>query len=335
MPAHGYPRVWDAKDLESDRSRAEIFYELGAREREEIDAAVHQLRIRKVTLNTVQQEDFRVPSFAKSVRMLRERLDSGLGVVVIRGVDVRYSRDELDMIFWGIGNYIGRVMRQNLAGDLLDRVISLPESQQTDPYRLIEQPVEFRAHTDNGFLEPRAPYSLGLFCLKSAEEGGESIIISAYTLHDIIAREHPEYLPRLYQPFHFDLPLNQRLPDGRPWIRSVFEWDGKNLTLHYIRYYMDAGMEKAGKPLSADEKVMLDYLDSVLQREEIQFRYKLEPGEILFNNNLASLHGRLAFKDHANPELRRELRRIWLWRRHGYPGSDPVTLDEHEFGFAA
>jgi hypothetical protein len=334
MPDQSYPRAWTAKDLQDNSNRSAIFVELDARVRDEIAAAVHQIRLRKVSLLTIQQEDFRVPAFAKLVPMIRDRLDNGLGIVVLRNIDVpAYTRDELDMVWWGIGNYIGRVMRQNLAGEFLDRVIALPPSQQTDPYRLIDQPVEFRAHTDNGFLEPRAPYSLGLLCLKSAKRGGESIVISAYTLHNVIRKEHPEYLERLYRPFNFDLPLNQRLPDGRPWIRPVFEWDGRELTLHYIRYYIDPGMEKAGTPLSADEKRMFDYIDSLLQREEIQFRYKLEAGEALFNNNLASLHGRLAFEDHHDLERRRELRRIWLWRRHGYPGADPVALDEHEFGF--
>lgn len=333
MPDQSYPRTWTAKDLQDKSNRSAVFVELDAQVREEIAAAVHQTRLRKVGLLTIQQEDFRVPSLARLVPAIRDRLDNGLGIVVLRGIDVAaYTRDELDLVWWGIGNYIGRVVRQNLKGEYLDRVIALPPSQQTDPYRLIDQPVEFRAHTDNAFLEPRAPYSLGLLCLKTAKKGGESIIISAYTLHDVIRKEHPEYLERLYRPFNFDLPLNQRLPDGRPWIRPVFEWDGHNLTLHYIRYYIDPGMEKAGTPLSAEEKLMFDYIDSVLQREEIQFRYKLEQGEALFNNNLASLHGRLAFEDHDDPDRRRELRRIWLWRRHGYPGADPVALDEHEFG---
>jgi hypothetical protein len=334
MPMQGYPRAWTAKDLSNKTNRESIFVDLDDRVRDEIAAAVHQLRIRKVNLQTIEQEDFRAPSFAKHVKGIREQLDHGLGIVVLRGIDVvSYTRDELDMVYWGIGNYIGRVMRQNLSGEYLDRVIALPPSQQTDPYRLIDQPVEFRAHTDNGFLEPRSPYSLGLLCLNTAKQGGESIVISAYTLHNVIREEHPEYLPRLYQTFNFDLPLNQRLPDGRPWIRPVFEWDGRDLTLHYIRYYIDPGMEKAGTPLSANEKKMFDYIDSVLQREELQFRYKLEQGEALFNNNLASLHGRLAFEDYDDPALRRELRRLWLWRRHGYPGADPVALDEHELGF--
>lgn len=71
----------------------------------------------------------------------------------------------------------------------------------------------------------------------------------------------------------------------------------------------------------------LDFIDSLIRRGDFQFRYQLQTGEILFENNRCNLHGRTAFSDSRIGEQGRELRRIWLWRRHGTPGMDPVALD--------
>ena len=89
-------------------------------------------------------------------------------------------------------------------------------------------------------------------------------------------------------------------------------------------------MVRNGTPLTAEEKEMLDFIDSILRREEVLFEYQLKPGEILMENNLRNLHGRNQFKDEALAGRGRELRRIWLWRRHGKLGMDPVALDAAE-----
>jgi hypothetical protein len=330
MPIEQSAQAWTAADVAAQPKAA--FYDLSTAALREIDAAVEEIRRRKLTLPIIEQEDFRVPSFAKDVPDLRRRLDEGFGFIVIRGLNLSaWSRPEMEMVYWGIGNYLGRVMRQNLRGERLDKVMNLGEEKVTDPYRVIETPLYFQPHTDNGMLEPRPPHYLGLMCIRNADAGGHSLLISAYAIHNTIRAEHPEYLPRLYQRFHIEPPIEQRLP-GRPalWSNPVFEWNGKNLTIHYIRYLMDPGMEKAGTPLTPNEKAILDYIDSILRRKELLFEYCLQPGEILIENNLHNLHGRTAFTDAKVGPGSRELRRIWLWRRHGPVGMDPVELDRVE-----
>lgn len=330
MPMERSARAWTASDVAAQPRT--VFYDLSTAALKEIDTAVEEIRRRKIALPIIEQEDFRVPSFAKDVPELRRRLDEGFGFVVLRGLKLAdWSRAEMEMVYWGIGNYLGRVMRQNLRGERLDKVMNLGAENVTDPYRVIETPLYFQPHTDNAMLEPRPPHYLGLMCIRNADVGGHSLLISAYSIHNVVRAEHPEFLPRLYQRFHIEPPVEQRLP-GRPplWSNPVFEWNGKELTIHYIRYLMDPGMEKAGNPLTPNEKSMLDYIDSVLRRKELLFEYCLQPGEILFENNLHNLHGRTAFTDAKVGPGSRELRRIWLWRRHGAIGMDPVELDRVE-----
>ena len=330
MPLEKSLRAWD-RALLNKHPEAQ-FYDLSPRALAEIDAGVEQLRLRKVTLATMEPEDFRVPSFAKDVPDLRRRLDDGFGFFVLRGLSFKdWSNDVIEMVYWGLGNYLGRVMRQNLRGERLDKVKNLGAANVTDPYRIIETDQYFQPHTDNGMLEPRPPHYLGLMCIRNADNGGDSLLISAYTIHNAIANERPEYLKRLYEKYAIEPPVEQRLP-GREalWRKPVFEWDGRDLVIHYIRYLMDPGMEKAGTPLKAEEKEMLDFIDSILRRDDFLFQYQLKPGETVFFNNLRSLHGRTAFRDPAVAGQGRELRRIWLWRRHGHPGMDPVELDRWE-----
>lgn len=329
MPHDPSIRAWTKNVLDDHRDVQ--FYDLSPRTLTEINAAVEEIRRRKVNLQIIEQEDFRVPSFAKDVPELRRRLDEDLGLVVVRGLPLaQWTTEEADMVYWGIGNYIGRVMRQNFRGERLDKVKNIG-AQITDPYRIIETDQHFQPHTDNGMLEPRPPSYLGLMCIRNAENGGESLLISAYTIHNIILAERPHYLSRLYQLFAIEPPIEQRLPGKEPlWRKPVFEWDGTDLVIHYIRYLMDPGMRAAGTPLTAEETEMLNFIDSILRRPENLFQYQLKPGEILFFNNLRNLHGRKAFQDPAQAGKGRELRRVWLWRRHGRTGMDPVRLDEQE-----
>lgn len=329
MPHDSSMRAWTAQVLAENKNLQ--FYDLSRRALAEIDTAVEQLRLRNMNLQIIEQEDFRVPSFAKDVPELRRRLDEDFGLFVLRGLPLdRWTVDEADMVYWGIGNYLGRVMRQNFRGQRLDKVKNIG-AEITDPYRIIETDQHFQPHTDNGMLEPRPPTYLGLMCIQNAANGGDSLLVSAYTIHNIIRAERPQYLPRLYRPFAIEPPVEQRLPGKEPlWRKPVFEWDGHDLTIHYIRYLMDPGMKLAGTPLSADETEMLNFIDSILRRNEVLFQYQLKRGEIVFFNNLRSLHGRTAFKDPAVGGKGRELRRVWLWRRHGSLGMDPVKLDAEE-----
>lgn len=331
MPIERSLRAWTRKEL--DHHLDKQFYDLNSKALAEIAAAVEQLRLRKINLQIIEQEDFRVPSFARDVPELRRRLDEDFGLIVIRGLKFDgWSPEEIEMVYWGLGNYVGRVMRQNLRGERLDKVKNMGLENVTDPYRVIETNLHFQPHTDNGMLEPRPPTYLGLMCVRSADNGGDSLLVSAYTIHNIIQAERPHYLPRLYQPFAIEPPVEQQLPGREPlWRRPVFEWDGKDLTIHYIRYLMDPGMERAGTPLTPGEKEILDFIDSILRRDEVLFQYQLKPSEIVLGNNLRNLHGRTAFADQALAGKGRELRRIWLWRRHGELGTDPVLLDAHDF----
>ncbi len=68
--------------------------------------------------------------------------------------------------------------------------------------------------------------------------------------------------------------------------------------------------EKEGVTLSRAEIYALDALDDVLDRDEMQLRLTLKPGESALINNFITLHSRTEYSD--GPDRRRHLLRVWM-----------------------
>lgn len=328
----GAPRAWTKADL-TDRT-GEIFYDLTPQAQAEIRAGIAHIRGNEFRLGTVEQEDMRLPSFARDVAALRERLDNGLGFFVLRGLPLDgLSLEESQILSWVVSNYLGKVIRQNYSG-LRVELLRDQKRNDGDPYRISQTNRFFEFHSDNGVLEPRPPNYIGLLCLRPAKEGGESVLVSGYTLHDEMLREQRALLPLLYEDFEADKPKLQTRAGAsdKPVVYPIYQLHGDDLYMRYNRTFLEAGSRMAGRPLDERQVAALDFLDERMQRDELVFRYTLQRGEMLVANNLTTLHSRTAYVDSDQPGLERQLLRSWMWRRHTHPGVDPVELDRAELG---
>ena len=274
----------------------------------------------------------RLPALAREVPGLRARLDHGLGFFVLRGLPLDGLGDEeARMLAWVVSNYLGRVIRQNYTG-LRVELLKDQKRSDGDPYRISQTNRFFDFHSDNGVLEPRPPNYIGLTCLHPARAGGESVLVSSYTLHDEVLARSPALLRTLYGSFHADKPRLQTRAgaEDRPVRYPIFQRVGAELQMRYNRVFLEQGAAKAGVALSRDALEAFDLLDALMQHESLLFRHVLQRGEMLVANNLATLHSRTAYVDHDTPGLERQLLRSWMWRRHAHPGTDPVGLDLDE-----
>lgn len=323
-PGESAMRKWRRDDLGGETSI--LFYQIGADAIAQVDAALAFCRANGLTIDTVEQEDFRIPAIARDVADLRARLDRGRGFVVVQGLDPqRYSEAEAEIVGWALCNYLGQPIRQGIGHDRRLFTVADKGAANTDPTRIGASPKRSPKHTDNACLEPRPPCYLALYCHRSAAAGGESTLITARTVHDVIAAERPDLLPLLFQPYHFRSPQAHVWPSRGPTIvKPILEDDHGELRIHYARVMIEPGMEMAGTPLTAAQREALDYLDEVIDRPELNFRHLLVPGEMLVMNNLTMLHGREAFTAGGGG---RTLKRYWMWRRHIGPGTDPAALD--------
>ena len=322
-------RLWDKNGLEADSSF--FFYDLSQSALNEMSRGLDFAEKNGLTAEIVEQEDFRIPAFACDVPDLRERLDTGRGFVVIRGVDASaLTEAQAEILAWILCNYLGRPIRQGISHDRRFFTVADKGSANTDPTRIGASPKRSAKHSDNGCLEPRPPEYLGLFCYRSATEGGDSTIVSARTIYEIISRERPNILPFLFKTYHFRAPQAHVWPSRGPTVQKpIFDISDGELRIAYARVMIEPGMEMAGTPLSDEERDVLDYFDQVIERPEANFRYVLRPGELLVMNNRVLLHGREPFP--AGMSGGRMLKRFWMWRRHIGPGDDPALLDIKEF----
>ena len=140
-------------------------------------------------------------------------------------------------------------------------------------------------------------------------------MVSGYAAHNELLQRHPGQLEVLYQPLHVDRRGGVR-PDEPPAVSvPVFAYSENELLCRYLRYWIEVGHEKAGKPLAPEKIVALDTLDAVLADPSLRVEFALQPGDMYFMNNRWLFHNRTAFEDHGQSESRRHLVRLWLGRR--------------------
>ena len=220
------------------------------------------------------------------------------------------SQREAVGCYWLLGQLLGEPFVQNVQGTLLYDVRDTGQDVASGA-RFSVTSYESSFHTDNSFGDSILDY-VGLLCLKTARSGGISQNVSGYAVHNSLLREHPDVLALLYQPWHVDRRGGFREGESPTVRRPIIEWENGGLVIRYLRYWIEVGHEKAGEPLTAEQRRALDVFDAVLARPELRVEFSLRPGQAYFINNRWILHNRTAFVDHPEPELRRHLVRLWL-----------------------
>jgi alpha-ketoglutarate-dependent taurine dioxygenase len=218
----------------------------------------------------------------------------------------------LTLFYWLIGDMMGQPIEQNVQGTLFYDVRDTGQDVRYGA-RFSVTNSESSFHTDNSFGADVLDY-VGLLCLNSAKAGGASQIVSGFAAQNELRERFPEALQVLRQPFHVDRRGGLR-PGDEPTVRfPALTGDNSELVIRYLRYWIEVGHEKAGLPLTSEQTSALDVLDRVASEPKMRVEFEMKPGEMLFVNNRWILHNRTAFEDHAEPERRRHLIRLWVRR---------------------
>lgn len=301
-------RGWTKATIDDSRS---WYYPLSDGGRAALERAVSEADDRLRPMTAAKLPATARAACAEGLRPVIDALETGRGFAIITGVPVEsLSERDAQLFYWLLGQLLGTPFEQNVQGTLLYDV------RDTGQYvsqgaRFSVTNAESTFHTDNSFGQEVLDY-VGLLCIHTAKEGGINQIISGYTVHNRMRNERPAELRTLYEPFHIDRRGGVR-PGEAPTIQlPVFQSDGQQLTLRYLRHWIEAGHEKAGVPLTEAQRRALDALDEVLKRPELPAHFGLKRGEVLFVNNRWIFHNRTAFEDYSEPERRRHLVRLWL-----------------------
>jgi alpha-ketoglutarate-dependent taurine dioxygenase len=140
-------------------------------------------------------------------------------------------------------------------------------------------------------------------------------VVDGRAVHDALRRESADALEALMRPFHVERRGGTRPGEAPTVLFPVIARHGDELLFRYLRYWIEAGHDRAGQPLTPAQRAALDRLDEVLARPSLRAEFHLKPGDAYFINNRWVLHNRTAFEDYPEPERKRHLVRLWLGSR--------------------
>ena len=218
----------------------------------------------------------------------------------------RYRDEDVGLIFWAFGRYMGAPLYQNPQGELLGHVFDHGRTYGNIDVRGYETNAYLPYHTDAGDV-------VGLLCLRRSLEGGLSSIVSSTTVHNEILSQHPEYLGLLYNGYYYirrEAALTERGVSDRPI--PVFGYQDGLVSCRYIRNQINAGAVKREVPLTTFERAALDFMDEQTRRPDLRLDMDLQAGDIQFINNYTILHSRTGFVDGPEPDQKRHMLRLWL-----------------------
>ena len=320
------PAAWRGEELAGDSS---WLHHLSPEAIAALDAALAHLKQSGRSFPSFSKDDFPLPEFFRTeLAAHANALENGRGFLVLRGVPVeRYTDEEINALYYGVGLHLGQPVRQNPRGDLLGLVMNVGD-QSKKTTRVYETNAYLPYHTDPSDV-------VGLLCVRKAKEGGLSSLVSVGAIYNEILRRRPELLGLYYRQWYC---AHLCVEGDAPGLTPIFSYHQGKLTCRYLRQYLELGHEQAGLPLSPVEIEALDLFDEVIHLPELRLDMMLEPGDMQFANNYAVLHSRNGFEDHEAADQRRKLLRLWLKMpnarelapefpgRNGFP--DPVEAPE-------
>ncbi len=291
------PSAWTTADFADDDS---WIMRLSDAEIADIDAALASLQAAGKAFPKFGREDFPLPVLGPRLEEIAEELETGRGFVLLRGLQPeRYSVDQINALYYGLGLNMGEPVGQNPKGDLLGKVMHVGDVNDKNT-RVYETNLYLPYHTDPSDV-------VGLLCLRKAKSGGLSSLVAVASVYNQLLERFPEYLGLFYKQWFY-----AHLGEDLPTPSALFALHDGKLNFRYLRQYIELGHEIRNAPLSLVEIEALDILDSIIHQPDLRLDMMLEPGDIQFANNHLALHSRTSFEDHTDESKRRKLLRLWL-----------------------
>ena len=301
LPLVNDASAWKGADFADDSS---WICTLSAHESEALCRAARHCLGRGLKATQITAADFPLPGMAARIAQWAEEINHGRGFLLVRGVPrERLSDEELRAIFWGIGLYLGVPVSQNSYGEMLGDVYDEGVKMESGRVRGYRTNQRLLFHTDRCDI-------VGLLCVRAARVGGSSSLVSSTRVYNEIARNHPEYLRPLMNGYiHVNVEEGGQHSTYRVPVYSIH--DGV-VSCRILRNTIESARRQGHARYDELETAALEYMDELVNREDLRLDMMLEPGDMQFINNYTTLHARTAFEDFPEPERRRWMVRLWL-----------------------
>ncbi|MDJ0686951.1 MAG: TauD/TfdA family dioxygenase [Xenococcaceae cyanobacterium MO_188.B32] len=253
-------------------------------------------------LKTIVQE--KIPRLEELGIQIVQRLNSEQGFVIVKGLSFHlYKRPIADYLYLSLAAHLGKFTVHSNSKNVIWDVTPRPLLNQRKP-TFSELDAEAPLHIDSAFRHKPEEY-FGLFAIKSAKEGGNSIIVKANDLiQSLQSSSFGVQCLRILreQNFPFQVP-------------SAFVGAGKsNIILApivadkpLIRFRLDTieASFKCYPELATPARLWaLGYFERFIKSYENKIEFKLTDGDMVFVNNHKVLHGRTAFSQNDRLLLR-------------------------------
>ncbi len=266
----------------------------------------------ELTADTFEWDAAVLPHLAAFGDRLRDQLEHGYGLCQLRGLgNLGLSAEQQRCLYLAIGCAIGDPMLQY---GRLYPVVDRGKSYTKEAVPVSMTNAETAYHTDSSSVDA-VPDVVGLLCEQPSTSGGDSLVSNALRVFDTLQQEAPWALEILSRPWIRDVVTPGIEKTHAALLRNRFPVFARcdrtgGVLFRYMRYWIERGQEKAGNPLTVDERRAFDLLDELLARPENVIRFRLERGDAMFVNNRTLAHNRTSYVD--APGNVRQLQRLWL-----------------------
>jgi hypothetical protein len=295
-------------------------YRLSEQDRAELVEAAEAARRKGIALEEVSRGNFRLSGFAEILADVRRELLEGRGIVMLQNFPVeRLDREGQAIAYLGMGAYLGDRISQNRQGHILGHVKDLGGDYSNPTTRGYMTRAEMRFHSDS------CDY-VGLLCLNTSRNGGESLVTSSVTVYNTMLQRRPDLVKLLTEDFYRSR-MGEVGPGQEPWYRMpVFSFDGGAFYSVGGGIRLEHAYSLPGvPPLSPAQKEALELYKSTIR--ECAAEIPFVPGDVQFLNNYFTMHTRRAYEDWPEASRKRHLLRLWL----SDPASHPKGLREESF----
>jgi len=299
------PGTWKGPEIDWVKDGLHM---LDAQDLQDIDKALaHLLSLGNLDFPDITPSTFPLARMGNFMRTLPERLATGRGFLMLRGLPrEKYSDDDMARIYLGLSSYISKPMVQSYLGDVVGHVIDVSDVEPKS--RGYRKGGGLMMHTDSCDI-------VALMCLRAAASGGESRIASAFAVFNEIVEKRPD----IYDILEKGLYLKRADEDGRHATRTYspdrvpFISRTENNVICYLPIGYARLAEKSGeRPYTKEESDALYHVRKVAASPEFYLDMGFKEGDIQFLNNRMIVHGRTDYTDAEAIPDRRHLLRVWM-----------------------
>lgn len=258
-----------------------------------------------------------LPLLSAKLQQIQGLLENGSGVVRLLGFPAnQVDVDLAKRAFWLICRHIGTPVSQSATGE---RIFSVRDAGFANDDKRARGPntrKKLSFHTDRCDV-------ISFLCFRQALSGGENDVVSSMAIYNELLESRPDLVEVLMQSYLYQR-HNVDTGNELPYVEQpIFSFCDGYFAANFLRVLIERAYATPGTPDMTDlQREALDMVEATAERSDLRVSFRQSEGDILFLNNLVTLHRRTEFVDHDQDERKRHLLRVWL----SMPNSRP--LDE-------